>query len=170
MDAVRLAMLLQMTLPGAPCVYYGDELGMEGLMDPDCRRAFPSDPVAWEREPGAWLADLLALRHSSRALRDGELALLRADGLALAYLRHHADDAYACILNAADVPLAWDLDLPVGCSSADLVLLRGERLSGHARLVGDRQLRVELPARHGSIVRLRSALRSSQRAEPILGA
>jgi hypothetical protein len=50
------------------------------------------------------------------------------------------------------------------------VLLRGERQAGHARLVGDRQLRVELPARHGSIVRLGSARPSSQQAEPILGA
>ena len=163
-------MLLQMTLPGAPCVYYGDEIGMEGLMDPDCRRAFPADPAAWDREPADWLADLVALRHSSRALRDGELALLRADGLALAYLRQHEDDAYACVLNAADEPLTWDLDVPVGFTSADLALLRSERQAGHARLVGDRRLRVELPARHGGIVRLESASRSSERAEPILAA
>ena len=170
MDAVRLATLLQMTLPGAPCVYYGDEIGMEGLMDPDCRRGFPSDPAAWDREPADWLADLVALRHSSRALRDGELALLRADGPALAYLRQHDDTAYACVLNAADEPLTWDLDVPVGFTSADLVLLRSERQGGHARLVGARQLRVELPARHGGIVRFESSLRLSGRAEPILAA
>jgi cyclomaltodextrinase len=170
MDALRLAMLLQMTLPGAPCVYYGDEIGMEGLMDPDCRRAFPSEPAAWDREPADWLADLVALRHSSRALRDGGLGLLRADGLALAYLRQHEDDAFVCVLNAADGPLTLDLDVPVGFTSADLVPLRSERQGGHARLVGDRRLRVELPARHGGIVRLESAWRSSQRAEPILAA
>ena len=40
-------------------------------------RAFPADPAAWDaRALADWLADLVALRHSSRALRDGGLALL----------------------------------------------------------------------------------------------
>ena len=38
--ALRLATLFQMTYPGAPCVYYGNEIGMEGRKDPDCRRTF----------------------------------------------------------------------------------------------------------------------------------
>jgi cyclomaltodextrinase len=44
-SALRLAMLVEMTLPGAPCIYYGDEVGTEGRADPDCRRAYPWDPV-----------------------------------------------------------------------------------------------------------------------------
>ena len=39
--ALQLATLFQMTFPGAPCIYYGDEIGMAGGHDPDCRRAFP---------------------------------------------------------------------------------------------------------------------------------
>ena len=42
LDSLRIATLLQMTLPGAPCIYYGDEIGMAGSMDPLCRRGFPS--------------------------------------------------------------------------------------------------------------------------------
>src|SRR5437899_1202878 len=42
--ALRLAMLVQLTLPGAPSIYYGDELGMEGGADPDCRRGYPVAP------------------------------------------------------------------------------------------------------------------------------
>src|SRR5262249_25427318 len=43
-DAVRLAFLLLLTLPGAPTIYYGDEIGMLGGDDPACRGAYPEDP------------------------------------------------------------------------------------------------------------------------------
>ncbi len=42
-SALRLAVLFSMCYPGAPCIYYGDEVGMEGNRDPDCRRAFRWD-------------------------------------------------------------------------------------------------------------------------------
>ena len=48
--AYHLAVLLQATLPGAPCTYYGDEIGVEGDHDPDCRRAFPWDEARWDRD------------------------------------------------------------------------------------------------------------------------
>ena len=160
MDAVRLAMLLQMTLPGAPCVYYGDEIGMEGLMDPDCRRAFPSDPLRGNvsRRPGLPTWSPCA----TRAARSG-MASWRCSG-PTAWRWPICASTGTMPTRASSTPLTCHSrgtsTLPVGCSSADLVLLRGERQAGHARLVGDRQLRVELPARHGSIVRLGSAQRS----------
>ncbi len=154
LDSVRLATLLQMTLPGAPCIYYGDEIGMDGLMDPDCRRAFPADPPAWEREPRDWIADLAALRHSSRALRDGELMLLGARSLALAYLRRHGEDAFACVLNAGTEPLSWDVPLPMDVAAAGLVELRTERSAVVTATIGSGALRITLPARHGAVVRL----------------
>ena len=45
---VRLATLLQMTLPGAPCIYYGDEIGLRGGNDPENRGAFPWDEGRWD--------------------------------------------------------------------------------------------------------------------------
>ena len=39
-SALRLCTLLQMTMPGAPCIYYGDEIGMTGATDPFSRAAF----------------------------------------------------------------------------------------------------------------------------------
>ena len=156
LDAVRLAMLLQMTLPGAPCTYYGDEIGMAGLMDPDCRAAFPVDPSAWAQEPSGWLADLGALRHASRALRDGRLSLLGALGPALAYLRADGADIFACVVNAGDAPVDWTLDLPMVAASAEVLALRCSRPPCHADLTNGDRLHVALPARHGTIIRIRT--------------
>lgn len=154
MASVRLATLLQMTLPGAPCIYYGDEIGMEGSMDPDCRRAFPVDPAEWEREPYRWTADLAALRHSSRALRDGDLSLLGARGPALAYLLRHGHDAFACVLNAGNEPLTWELPLPMAVAAAEAVALRIEPRREHVPVLEGEMLRITLPARDGAVVRL----------------
>jgi len=152
-DSVRLAIMLQMTLPGAPCIYYGDEIGMAGTMDPACRRAFPADSAEWQREPFAWTADLVALRHSSRALRDGELTLLRAEGAAFAYLRRHDGEAYVCLLDAGPDALDWELALPLVSATAERVDLRGGQ-AGDVSVVAPDKLRVSVPAREGLIVRL----------------
>ena len=85
--ALRLAMLLQATLPGAPCIYYGDELAMEGDHDPDCRRSFPSDPDAGDRVVRAFVQAVVAARHRHVALRRGSVGILAAAGQAVAYLR-----------------------------------------------------------------------------------
>ena len=69
-----------MTLPGAPCIYYGDEIGMEGREDPDCRRAYPWDPARQDGQLRAFVAGLIALRKSEPALRRGRFRLLEATG------------------------------------------------------------------------------------------
>jgi neopullulanase len=154
LDSVRLATLLQMTLPGAPCIYYGDEIGLEGGMDPACRAGFPEDPAEWEREPYGWVADLVALRRSSRALRDAELILLAAEGAALAYLRRDGHDAFVVVANAADEPLRRELELPVAVSSAEVVPLRLPSPRKVGVDIVDGRLRVTLAGRTGMVVRL----------------
>jgi len=152
--SMRLAMLLQLTLPGAPCIYYGDEIGMQGAMDPMCRWAFPEDSAEWEREPSGWLADLAALRHSSPAFRDAELSLLGADGLAVAYLRRFEGEAFVVVANAAESSLTWSLQLPLAVSGAELVPLRDGAAGDRTVALEDRSLWVSLPARDGVVVRL----------------
>jgi neopullulanase len=154
LDAVRLATLLQLTLPGAPCIYYGDEIGMTGTMDPGCRMAFPTDPTQWQREPYGWMADLVALRHSSRALRDGELTLLEARGPALAYLRRDGADAFAVVLNAGDESSVSELALPHGTRAAELVRLGDDRGEERGVTVAGGVFRVSLAARDGAVLRL----------------
>jgi glycosidase len=89
---VRLAMLAQMTLPGVPCIYYGDEVGVDGGMDPASRRAFPWDSGAWDSETLACTKALIAARRTWPVLRGGEMRLLAAAGPAVAYLRTRTSD------------------------------------------------------------------------------
>jgi alpha-glucosidase len=76
--AFRAATLLQLALPGVPCLYYGDEVGLLGGEDPDNRRPMPWGSPEWNPEALAWLRALLDARRGSRALRDGALWLWAA--------------------------------------------------------------------------------------------
>ncbi len=70
----HLVAFLQFTYPGAPTIYYGDEIGMVGADDPDDRRAFE-----WGRgqqELVEWYARLAAIREAYPALRTGDLTVL----------------------------------------------------------------------------------------------
>ena len=72
-QSVILSTLLQFTFPGAPSVYYGDEIGLEGKRDPDCRRGFPWEHGgSWDQKVLEATKSLIALRKSCPALRSGE--------------------------------------------------------------------------------------------------
>ena len=85
--ALRLAMLIQATVPGAPCIYYGDEIGMEGYRDPDCRRAFPTDESAGDQALRDFLRAVLRHRRDQAILRRGGLRVLGAAGAMVAFER-----------------------------------------------------------------------------------
>lgn len=76
--SVELATLLLFTFPGTPSIFYGDEVGLEGGRDPDCRRAFPKEED-WDREVLDYHKQLIYLRHQYPALRTGNYQLLYAD-------------------------------------------------------------------------------------------
>lgn len=64
--------LIQMTYPGAPCIYYGDEAGMPGADDPDNRRG-----MIWgkgNKDLVQWYAKLIAIRNSNAVLRTGDIS------------------------------------------------------------------------------------------------
>jgi glycosidase len=76
---VRLAFLLQFCYPGVPCVYYGDEIGLEGGKDPASRAAFPWEEAKWDRETRGLVQKLAALRRLLPQLRRGEYKRLFED-------------------------------------------------------------------------------------------
>lgn len=73
-----LASVLLMTFPGAPSIFYGDEVGLSGGKDPDCRWVFP-EPENWDMEILTSYKELIALRHQYRALRTGVYKTLYAN-------------------------------------------------------------------------------------------
>lgn len=78
-NKVKTALLLQFSYPGAPAIYYGDEIGIEGGKDPDCRRAFPWDEGQWKNDLLIWSKNLIAIRKNQQALRRGDFLPLMAD-------------------------------------------------------------------------------------------
>lgn len=91
-DRQRVAAALLFTFPGVPSVYYGDEIGLEGGPDPDCRRCMPWDRAAWNQRLFAWYRELIALRRTSPALRWGGFQLLHAAEATVAYLREAPEE------------------------------------------------------------------------------
>jgi len=77
-SSLILATMLMMTFPGAPSIYYGDEVGLLGGKDPDCRRGFPK-PETWDREILQAYQQLIALRNQYAALRTGKYKTLYAE-------------------------------------------------------------------------------------------
>ena len=107
-----LALLFLMTMPGAPCIYYGTEIGMAGGPDPDCRRAFPWDEAAWDHEPVATTTRrAIALRKARPALRRGTFERFYASNDVCTFGRRAADDAVVVAFNAGPEARTFNVDV-----------------------------------------------------------
>ena len=112
---VKLATLLQYTLPGVPCLYYGDELGMEGYRDP-----FNRAPMAWDHPPlpdlKDWYQQLGRWRTALPMLKTGDTLPYYADQNVVAYLRKAKGQTLLVAVNrgeeAATLPLPEDCKNP----------------------------------------------------------
>ncbi len=144
--AYRLATLFQMTYLGAPSIYYGDEIGLEGQHDPGCRAAFPWDGRGWDTELRAFVRSCIALRAAHPALRRGELRWLLAEGGAVVYGRRLGSETLVVALNATRQPVA--LSVPVGDYLASGTLLR-DVWTGEALAVVEGRVQVSIAARSG---------------------
>jgi cyclomaltodextrinase / maltogenic alpha-amylase / neopullulanase len=114
-DAGRLhaATIFQLTMPGAPGIYYGDEVGMTGGDDPGSRGTFPwGDETPWDRRQLAITAELGSLRRRHPALRHGDWAPLWWEGDGLAFLRTHEEQRALVVLTRADPLPPIRLELP----------------------------------------------------------
>lgn len=109
---VRLGMALLMAFPGVPCIYYGDEISMDGGKDPDNRRCMPWDESEWDQDMRTYVQKLISIRRSAPALKQGGFQLLHAEGDLVALLRRSLEQTIifagyrgAALLAEAELPL-----------------------------------------------------------------
>ena len=105
----RLASMLLFTWPGAPTLFYGDEVGVYGWTEPDCRRPYP-----WGKEDLELLEYhryLISHRKASSALRTGNLMLLKSGKNWVSYLRCSENQIALIIIYCGDEDCTLDIPL-----------------------------------------------------------
>jgi len=107
--ALRVATLLLLTLPGAPSIYYGDELAMEGGPDPDCRRGYPVAPDEEALAMRGFVRAAIRARREHVALRRGNVAIAAAEGQAIALAREADGERALVAVNAGRTPARLEL-------------------------------------------------------------
>ncbi len=110
----QLIMGLVMTMPGVPCLFYGDELGMEGYGDPFCRSCVPwdnMDGIDPDSKMRNWVKRLITLRKSSKAFSVGEMEEIYKIGYTYGYIRVYGGEKYVVLANFDSVPRDIRLDV-----------------------------------------------------------
>jgi glycosidase len=128
----RLIAGLQMTLPGAPMIYYGDEAGMWGGDDPDCRKPMvwpellydsekthprgkprPADAVIFDRDLFEWYRKLISIRRENPELVNGKVEFFLTDNTrkVLGFFREFEGKAVVILLNNRNEPCPVSLNL-----------------------------------------------------------
>ena len=102
---LEMAAVLQFTLPGFPCIYYGDEAGMEGYSGPFCRRFFPWGNI--DGELNGFYKKLGGIRSGSSVFTDGGYELIKEYGGLFFYKRAKGGDEIYIYTNMSDT--AYDL-------------------------------------------------------------
>ncbi|PLZ46853.1 glycoside hydrolase family 13 protein, partial [Fischerella thermalis] len=147
--SVELATLLLLTFPGATSIYYGDEVGLPGRLDPDSRRGFPLE-ANWNQDILNTHRRLIALRHTYRCLRTGDYQVLYAQAELFVFTRTLDDEKLIIAVNAgtasakANININWHSQL-------------NKLLYGNAKIewygeAETRKLSLNLPPRSGCIL------------------
>lgn len=120
MSRLWLTVLLQMTLPGVPCVYYGDERGMEGFRDPYNRAAFPWD--GGRMDCATVFRNAIAVRKALPVLATGDFEPFADGEDVFGFWRRGEDGECVCVLANASLHDAHTVRVPMaGEAVSDVV-------------------------------------------------
>lgn len=134
----RMEMLnaFMMTIPGIPCIFYGDEYGQPGANDPDNRR--------WMRFEGYSekenilkdeIKKLINLRKSSLPMIFGDFHLLYSDKDAFAYSRLYMGEVAICAFNKKSNNVILKLELPVNLIKDNLTEFKGNLINVEGKTI-----------------------------------
>lgn len=98
---LKLAVIIQMTLPGVPLIYYGDEAGLLGKGDPSNRKTYP-----WGKENKEILdfyMSIVKIRSTENALKNGEIKFLKLPNEILGYERLYNNEKIIVVVNTIEM-------------------------------------------------------------------
>ena len=115
MEKEKQAILFQMTYPGVPCVYYGDEIGMEGGKDPDNRRGFDWTQVTPGNDILNFYKKAIVLRNQHPCLRRGDFETVIKDDAKGVYgfTRTYEKESALVLFNRSDTARRVSLDASI---------------------------------------------------------
>ena len=167
---LMLAALFEMSYVGMPHIWYGDEVGMEGGKDPDCRRPMDWNYVNDPRKVALrdFYGTITRFRRDNQVLSRGDVLTVQAQGKALAMARRLDTKCALSLFNAGPQPVTFTLGaddiaamLPAGGSSVFKVIAgtewfpnadRGQLISGTTLELGEGDVTFTLPGMSGAML------------------
>ena len=154
----RLGVMIQMTWPGAPTIYYGDEAGLCGWTDPDNRRTYP-----WGREDNELIEfhrQLIRIHKDYQVFKTGSIMFLKGQYKLIGYGRFDENDKIVVMINSSDEVreadiLVWRMGIIQETRMARLMLSDREGYSDEAKVypVVNGLIHVECPPMSGMIIK-----------------
>ncbi|MDD4993796.1 MAG: alpha-amylase family glycosyl hydrolase [Paludibacter sp.] len=141
-DKLLLMHTFNLTIPGIPVIYYGDEIGLTGANDPDCRRMMRFD--GWNnREAKLWksVSTLAHLRTSNAVLLYGDFINIKTTSDSWVYARKYFDKEAIVVINNSSKAKTIEVSLPASLKSSTF----GSTFKHHFS-VSNGKLKIEMPA------------------------
>ena len=130
-ERFKAAVALQLLWPGTPFIYYGDEYGLTGAQDPDCRRGMLWDEERQNKEIYAWYRNLIAIRKQYPCITEGRTIDAEAlDAAKLLYIEKELEGQKVVLLfhtGEGEIPADWLSDKEF---LGKVNLLTGETFTG----------------------------------------
>lgn len=110
--ALNMAYMFLFSFVGAPCLYYGDELGLSGNHDPYCRQSMPwNREFSWNHNLHNFIKKLVQIRHKHAALQEGSFKTLYAKDNIYIYARQLDTEVFIGVLNTGE-NIECNLEIP----------------------------------------------------------
>ena len=158
---MRQAVMVQMTWPGAPTIYYGDEAGLCGFTDPDNRRTYP-----WGKEDKELIGfhkEMIRIHKECPEILTGSVRELFAENNLIVYGRFNRTDAVVVAINnnsfeiTRDIQI-WPMGVPADARFRQLIVTdaTGYDTAIAAKAAHDGVLSLTMPRNSGIVLRYNS--------------